>query len=257
MNEINSGLESIVENADKNGISGEFSLRDPAFIDCRLLIADDHVLVLDMLRSLLERNFNLVGTASCGTSLLRLAQELRPELILLDIGMPGINGLETARLLRAIGVSAKLAYLSMESDPAIAAQAFALGASAYMVKTGPTAELLHALRIVASGGQYLSPSIYGGDIAALRAEHGQDPLTRLSQRELEVLKLLVTGMSMKAAARQLGIVPRTVAFHKYRAMQTLGLRDNVALLDFAVRHRLFGQKPAAGNGLDGGGRSAG
>lgn len=177
-------------------------------------------------------------------------------MILLDIGMPGLNGLEAAQLLRAAGVSAKLAYLSMESDPGIAARAFALGASAYMVKTGPSTELLHALRIVAAGGQYLTPSIHGGDIATLLAENGQDPVARLSHRELEVLKLLVTGMSMKVAARQLGIVPRTVAFHKYRAMQTLGLRDNVALLDFAVRHRLFGPTSAAGNGPNRGGENA-
>lgn len=236
-----------MQNTDSNGGGKAFPLRDPAFVDIRLMIADDHVLVLDMLRNLLEKNFNLVGSASSGTSLLLLASELQPELILLDIGMPGLNGLETGHSLRVAGIGAKLAYLSMESDPAIAARAFTLGASAYMVKTGPSTELLHALRIVAAGGQYLTPSIHGGDIAGLLAEYREDPVARLSQRELEVLKLLVTGMPMKVAARQLGIVPRTVAFHKYRAMQALGLRDNVALLDFAVRHRLFGLKPTAGN----------
>lgn len=214
----------------------------------RMIIADDHALVLDMLRSLLGGEFDIVGAASDGAELLRLARTEAPDLILLDIGMPGLDGLETARMLRASGVMSRLAYLTMESDPKIAARAFALGASAYIAKTHSAGELLQALRVVMAGGRYLAPMICGGDLEELLARYSVDPVERLSSREVEVLKLLVAGMSMKAAARQLGIVPRTVAFHKYRAMQTLGLRDNVALMEFAVRHGMVGRRPGDGGG---------
>jgi DNA-binding NarL/FixJ family response regulator len=212
----------------------------------RIVIADDHVLVLDMLRTLLGGEFDIVGAASSGDEVLRLARAAAPDLILLDVGMPGLDGLDTARMLRANGVTARLAYLTMENDPKIAARAFALGASAYIAKTHSSGELLQALRIVMAGGRYLAPMICGGDVDELLARYSRDPVARLSSREVEVLKLLVAGMSMKAAARQLGIVPRTVAFHKYRAMQTLGLRDNVALMEFAVRHGMVGRRPGDG-----------
>jgi DNA-binding NarL/FixJ family response regulator len=209
---------------------------------CRVLLADDHELVLDMLRSLLEREFEVVGAASDGGMLLRLARELTPDLILVDVVMPGLSGLEVGKALRTDGSRAKLVYLTMETDPAVAAEAFGVGASAYLSKVSPAAELQRVLRLVAAGGRYLTPVIANGDIAALRVHHSASPIAQLSPRELEVLKLLVTGMSMKAVARQLGIAPRTVAFHKYRAMETLGLRGNSDLIDFALRQGLLGRK---------------
>jgi DNA-binding NarL/FixJ family response regulator len=215
---------------------------------CRVLLADDHELVLDMLRSLLEPEFEVVGAASDGVMLLRLARELAPDLILVDVVMPGLTGLEASKAARAEGSRAKLVFLTMETDPAVAAEAFALGASAYLSKVDPATALLTALRLVAAGGHYLTPMIANGDIEALRAKHPASPATRLSPRELEVLKLLVTGMPMKAVARQLVITPRTVAFHKYRAMETLGLRDNSDLIDFALRNGLLG--PSARRGTD-------
>lgn len=218
-----------------------------------LIIADDHVMVLDMLAPLLAPYFGRIATASSGDALLRAASELDPDMILLDIGMPELDGLEAAKQLRAAGSGARLAFLSMDATPEIAARAFMAGASAYVAKTGRADEVLRALRTVAAGDRYLTPTIHGGDIAALLAEYGVDPVARLSAREREVLRLAVRGLSMKAAARQLGITPRTIAFHKYRAMQALGLRDNAALVEFAARHGLGGRaRTVHGEGGPGG-----
>jgi DNA-binding NarL/FixJ family response regulator len=126
----------------------------------------------------------------------------------------------------------------MATDTAIAVEAFALGASAYLSKSSSATELCRVLHLVAAGGRYLDPAI-ANSIGALHASHSADPIVRLTPRELEVLKMLVTGMSMKAAARNLGITPRTVAFHKYRAMDILGLNGNSELIDFAVCHGLL------------------
>jgi DNA-binding NarL/FixJ family response regulator len=176
--------------------------------------------------------------------LLHLARELTPDLILVDVVMPVLSGLEAGKALRSSGSSAKLVYLTMETDPAIAAEAFAVGASAYLSKASPVTELQNVLRLVSAGGRYLSPAIANGDIDALCASLAADPVTRLTPREWEVLKLLVTGMSMKAVARQLGIAPRTIAFHKYRAMGTLGLHGNSDLVEFAIRHGLLAVRAA-------------
>jgi len=208
----------------------------------RLIIADGHALVLDLLQVLLNQEFELVGAASNGSDLVSLARERQADLILLDVGMPGLSGLEAGSVLRAAGVDASLVYLSVENDPEVAALALNLGASAYLSKSIPATELLRVLRLVAAGGRYLAPSICGGDIAALCTTPVANPVGRLTARELEVLKLLVTGMPMKAVARALGIVPRTVAFHKYRAMEALGLHGNADLIDFAVRQGLLGGK---------------
>ncbi len=207
---------------------------------CRVLLADDHELVLDMLRNLLEPEFDVVGGATDSDTLLRLAQELRPDIIIVDMVMPDIGGLDAGKALRSDGVTAKLVYLTQETDPAIAVQAFHAGASAYVSKASPAAEVLRVIRRVAAGERYLSPTIAGGNIESLCAGPSADPLRRLSRRELEVLKLLVRGMPMKAVARGLGITARTVAFHKYRAMEQLGIRSNPELISFAVRHRLLG-----------------
>lgn len=207
---------------------------------CRVLLADDHELVLDMLCNLLAPEFDVVGAATDSNTLLRLAQELRPDMIIVDMVMPDVGGLDAGKALRSQGNTAKLVYLTQETDPAAAVQAFHAGASAYVSKASSAAEVLRVMRRVAAGERYLSPTIAGGDIEALFAGQSADPLKRLSRRELEVLKLLVSGMPMKAVARGLGITARTVAFHKYRAMEQLGLRNNPELINFAVRYRLLG-----------------
>ena len=206
----------------------------------RILLADDHELILDMLRRLLEPEFDVVGAASDGSRALELAHELSPDVVLLDMIMPGLSGLDVGKALHSGGSATKLIFLTMETDPAIAMEAFDAGASAYMSKASPAAELQRVIRLITAGGRYLAPTIAGGDIDALAATQSADPKHQLSPRELEVLKLLLAGMPMKGVARNLGIAPRTVAFHKYRAMDQLGLRNNSELIDFAIRHRLLG-----------------
>jgi DNA-binding NarL/FixJ family response regulator len=208
----------------------------------RILLADDHEILVDMLRGLLEPEFEVIGQANDGDSLLQLAGRLQPDIALIDVVMPGLNGLEAGRELHARAPELKLIYLTMETDPDRAAAAFAAGASAYLSKSCSAAELQRAIRIVADGGRYLSADIAAGDVEKLIFASQADPVARLSSRELEVLQLLVAGQPMKSVARRLGITPRTVAFHKYRAMEALGLKGNAELVDFAIRHRLLGGK---------------
>ena len=154
--------------------------------------------------------------------------------------MPECNGIAAGRKIRSLDPDARLIFLTMLEDPALAAEAFDIGASAFLVKTAPASELLQAVRTVVEGGRYLSASIAGGDIETLIRLRQPDPMSRISAREREVLSLLVSGLPMKSVARKLGITARTVAFHKYKAMETLGLRDNAQLMDFALRHGLLG-----------------
>ena len=207
---------------------------------CRVMLADDHTMLLDMLISLLKPEFEVVGTATNGAAVLETAQRLHPDIILIDVRMPEMSGFESGRRLQAWAPHIKLIYLTMEADEALAAEAFAIGASAFLSKACSAAELLHAMRIVANGGRYLTPAIAHGDVDALCEAHRANPIAKLSSRELEVLKLLVSGFSMKVVGRRLSIAPRTVAFHKYRAMETLGLQGNTELIEFAIRHRLLG-----------------
>ncbi len=206
----------------------------------RLLLADDHELLRDMLRRLLEPEFEIVGSVNDGEALLKAAQELAPDIVLSDVIMPRLGGLEAGRRLLALTPRTRLVFLTMESGSATAIEAFRLGASGFLLKACSTEELLHGLRIVAGGGHYLASAIADGDIQSLLGATDSSPAARLSPRELEVIRLLVTGLPMKMVARKLSIAPRTVAFHKYRAMQALGLRGNPQLIDFAVRNGLLG-----------------
>ena len=217
---------------------------DPAS-RCRVLLTGDHELVLDMLRNLLEPEFDVVGVAVASAALLEQAKELEPDIIIVDMVASGLSGLDGGKALRLNGSAAKLVYLTMETDPAVAAQAFHIGASAYVSKASPAAEVQRVVRRVAAGERYLSPTIAGGNIEKLLAGRSAHPVNSLSPRELEVLKLLVRGMQMKVVAHNLGITARTVAFHKYRAMEQLGLRSNPELIDFAIRHRLLGGEGSA------------
>lgn len=205
----------------------------------RVLIADDHEILVDMLRALLQPEFEVVATVNNGLSLVDHAAQLHPDLVVVDVAMPGCSGVEAARRIHALRPPIRLVFLTMQDDEGVAAEAFAAGASGYLLKSQSTTEFLQALRHVMANGRYLAPAILGGDIAALPTPHPKDALARISLREREVLGLLVSGLPMKTVARRLGITPRTVAFHKYKAMETLGLKDNAQLLEFALRHGLL------------------
>jgi DNA-binding NarL/FixJ family response regulator len=203
-----------------------------------ILLADDHVLLLAAFRRMLEPKFEVVGAAADGAGLVEDALRLEPDLVVADVSMPRMNGLEAARRLRGELPRTRVVFLTVNEDPQMAAEAFALGASGYVLKSSTALELDQAIRAVLAGRRYLSKRIAGGDPASLPASALTSPLERLTLRERDVLKLLAEGLSMKQVGAELGISARTVAFHKYRMMETLGLRSSAELVGFAVENRL-------------------
>lgn len=198
-----------------------------------VLIVDDYRLLVDSLSALLAPDFAVLRCVTRDEDLLAAACKLQPDIALIDINMPSLGGVEIACKLRRLLPDCRLIFLTAEPAPETAAQAFARGASGFLLKTDTAKEVLRALRTVADGGSYLSTSIAGGDptkLAEVTASSG-DPL---SPREREVLRLAAGGVQMKEIARQLGISPRTVAFHKYRGMAALGLRRQADLVRFAL-----------------------
>jgi DNA-binding NarL/FixJ family response regulator len=202
----------------------------------RLLLADDHAVLLHALGAMLEPEFDIVGMVGDGRSLLELQEKLRPDLVLLDINMPVLNGLDAGRRLRQARPELKLVYLTMSLDPVLAGAALRMGASGYVLKTSDGAELKRALRGAMEGHVYIAPEI-AQDVIALLVENRQG-LPKLTTRQREVLQLLAEGRSMKEAAAILGVATRTVAFHKYRMMHQLHVRSSAELIQYAVRNGL-------------------
>ena len=205
----------------------------------RVILADDHVLLLDAIKNLLEGEFEIVGTFTDGRALVDGAAALGPDVIVLDIGMPRMNGLNAGQRLKQILPKVKLIYLTMKLDSDIAAEAFRLGASAYVVKNSAATELLLALRQVLQGRSYISPLITRDMEGSFihNAERKKNP-NHLTLRQKEVLQLLVEGRSMKEVAYILNVTPRTVAFHKYSMMEHLRLRSSAELIQFAISHSI-------------------
>jgi len=205
----------------------------------RVLLADDHVLLLEAFRRMLEPAVEVVGAVADGAALVEQALALEPDLVVADVSMPRMNGLEAARRLRGELPGTRVVFLTVNEDPQLAAEAFALGASGYLLKSSTATELQQAIRAVLAGRRYLSMRLAGGDPDALPAAAIADrPLEQLTLRERDVLKLLAEGLSMKQIGAELGIATRTVAFHKYRMMESLGLRTSAELVSFAVENRL-------------------
>jgi DNA-binding NarL/FixJ family response regulator len=205
----------------------------------RVLLADDHVLLLEAFRRMLEPAVEVVGAVADGAALVEQALRLEPDLVVADVSMPRMNGLEAARRLRGELPRTRVVFLTVNEDPQLAAEAFALGASGYLLKSSTATELRQAIRSVLAGRRYLSQRLAGGDPDALPAAATADrPLEQLTLRERDVLKLLAEGLTMKQIGAELGIATRTVAFHKYRMMESLGLRTSAELVSFAVENRL-------------------
>jgi DNA-binding NarL/FixJ family response regulator len=207
----------------------------------RLLIADDHTLLAEACKNLLEPELNVVGIADNGRTLLRLAVELKPEVVILDIAMPQLNGLDAGEQIKRLLPATKLVYLTMNMSPEIAAEAFRRGASGYVVKSSAAAELIMAVRRVLRSETYLSPLITKETVDYL-LRNGQSHAgeKRITHREREVLQLLAEGMSMKEIASILNLKPGTVAFHKYKIMERLGVKTNAELLRYAIKNHLIG-----------------
>jgi DNA-binding NarL/FixJ family response regulator len=207
----------------------------------RLLIADDHTLLAEACKNLLEPEFQVVAVVNNGRELLRVAEGLKPDVAVLDIAMPQLNGLDAGEQLRRMLPSCKLVFMTMNMEPDVAAEAFRRGASGYVVKSSTAGELVTAIRRALRSESYLSPLITKDTVDfLLRGGTSFSEEKRLTPRQSEILQLLAEGMSMKQIAGALNVKPGTVAFHKYNLMRTLGVKSNAGLLQYAIKHHLIG-----------------
>jgi DNA-binding NarL/FixJ family response regulator len=207
----------------------------------RIMIADDHAFVADACKKLLEPEYDVVATVGDGRALVRIAATLKPQVIIIDIGMPLLNGLDAGHQIKQILRSVKLVFLTMNTDPVLAAEAFRRGASAYLLKTCAASELAVAIREVLKGMSYLSPAIAKETVDFLLRQDKEfmDEGQRLTERQREVLQLLTEGKSMKEVAYALNVTTNTVAFHKYRIMEILNAKSNAELVQYAIRNHVI------------------
>lgn len=205
----------------------------------RVLIADDHTLVAESFKKLLEGEFEVVGTVPDGRALLRAVPELHPDVILADIAMPLLNGLDAGEQARQAAPRVKVIYLTMNQDSALAEEALRRGASGYLLKTCAASELVSALHSVLKGKTYVSPQIAREMEPAFLHSGKPRSQPQLTPRQREVLQLLAEGRPMKEVADILKLEPRTVAFHKYRIMAALRLKSNAELVQYAIRNHLI------------------
>jgi DNA-binding NarL/FixJ family response regulator len=206
----------------------------------RILIADDHNLVAELCKRLLEAEFDVIGTVSDGRALVRAASELKPDVVVVDVAMPILNGLDAGRQVKEMLPAVRLIYLTMNPDVEIAAEAFRRGARGYLLKTCAAAELVVAVREVLRGKSYMSPALPQDTINFLRNQHKNmvNEDERLTQRQREVLQLLAEGKVMKEVSNILNMSTRTVAYHKYRMMEVLGAKSTAELVKYAVKNHI-------------------
>jgi DNA-binding NarL/FixJ family response regulator len=198
-----------------------------------VLMADDHVLVAEGIGKLLEGNFELIGKVGDGFALVEAARELKPDLILADITLPGLGGLDAARQILRDFPDAKIVFITQHTEPQYVREALRIGALGYVVKQSASSELITALQDALAGRTYISPVIPQESLVGSDA----DPLT---PRQREVLRLVAEGLSAKQIAGILNISTKTVEFHKAAVMERLGVRSTAQLTRYAVDHRLVG-----------------
>jgi DNA-binding NarL/FixJ family response regulator len=206
----------------------------------RVLLCDDHLLVAEALKSLLTPEFDLVGVVEDGRALVEAAGRLRPDVIVADVTMPQLNGIDALVQLRQGGDRVPVVFLTMHRDVTFARRALEAGASGFVLKHSAPAELVSAIRAALEGRTYLTPQLAGEVLASIKQEPQEvsDPTVSLTPRQREVLQLLAEGRSAKEIASSLSISARTVEFHKYQMMETLGLHTNAELIHFAIKHGL-------------------
>jgi DNA-binding NarL/FixJ family response regulator len=206
----------------------------------RVLIADDHTFVAEYCKNLLENEFDVVGTVGDGLELIRTATALRPDVIVLDLNMPLMNGLDAARQVKQILPETKLIFLTVTADVDIAAEAFERGASGYLLKTCASPDLVMAVRDVLRGRLYLSPMLNRDYVDSLRSEHKKliETKQQLTNRQREVLQLLAEGRGSKEVSYILNMTARTVAFHRWRIRKALGIKSNAELVRYAIRNHM-------------------
>ncbi|HTQ96722.1 MAG TPA: response regulator transcription factor [Candidatus Acidoferrum sp.] len=204
----------------------------------RVLLAEDHGLVAEAFQKLLEPEFQVVGMVADGQSLLRVARECRPDVVLLDLYMPGVGGLVAGELLKRAMPQVKIVVVSVNDDPKTAVGALNDWASGYVLKRSMGAELPKAVREVVRGGKYVTPALGKEMGDAWQRVQGYKPERVLTARQRQVLGLLAEGCTMKEAAAILHVTARTVAFHKYRIMREFGVKTNTQLMRFAMKERV-------------------
>ncbi len=211
----------------------------------RILVADDHQMVAEGLRRLLEPTYELVAIAENGHEMIAAAKELQPDVIIVDISMPLLNGIDAVSEIRSAGIQAKIIYLTMHQEANYARRALAGGASAYVLKHSASSELLFAIQEALAGRHFVTPTVAAKiNRARTPEEVSLDALDGLTVRQREVLQLLAEGYSAKEVSTILEISRRTVEYHKYRMMKILGLHKSAELIQFAVQNGLVIQSSA-------------
>jgi DNA-binding NarL/FixJ family response regulator len=206
----------------------------------RVLLADDHQMLLDALKRVVEPRCEVVGMVSDGRALLAAAPKLQPDIVVLDIAMPQLNGLDAARHLKPAMPKLKLIFMTMNEDPELVGEAFRAGASAFLLKQAAAFELLDAIEKVLKGGSYVTPSAAGGQAnISLRDPKPRTRVAEPTPRQREVIQLLAEGRSMKEVASILQITKRTVAAHKYAVMDLLQLKTNADLVQYAIKRKII------------------
>jgi len=208
----------------------------------RILLADDHLMVAEALKSLLSAEFELVGVVEDGAAMIDAARRLQPDVIVADVTMPRLNGIGALVRLRQEGIRVPVVFLTMHRDVSFARRALEAGASGFVLKHSASVELVLAIRSALEGKTYLTPQLAGEVLEAMTEgpRKTEDPVAALTPRQLEVLQLLAEGRSAKEIATNLEISTRTVEFHKYQMMDTLGIRSGAELIHFAIKHGLVG-----------------
>jgi DNA-binding NarL/FixJ family response regulator len=197
-------------------------------------------MLVDALKGILEPRCEVVGMVSDGRELLRAAPKLQPDIIVLDIAMPQLNGLDAARHLKPTMPKVKFVFMTMNEDPDLIGEAFRAGASAFLLKQAAAFELMEAVEKVLKGGTYVTPSAAEGQAKiSLREPKARQHIAEPTPRQREVIQLLAEGRSMKEVASILQITKRTVAAHKYAVMDLLQLKTNADLVQYAIKHRII------------------
>ncbi len=207
----------------------------------RILLADDHLLLLEAFQSILESEFDVVGTVSDGRELLKVAPRLKPEVIVLDVSMPQLNGLDAGAKLRKSMPDTKLVFLTMHEDPDLVSKALEIGASGFLLKSSAASELSEAIWKVLAGKTYVTPLMTKSENFSSAQAFDGKRIDKLTVRQREVLQLPAEGNTMKRIAEILFITLRTVAFHKYRIMEILEISNSAELVQFAIKNGLVVQ----------------
>jgi DNA-binding NarL/FixJ family response regulator len=204
----------------------------------RILLADDHAIFVEALRALLEKKYDVIGIVADGRELLQQVSAMTPDIVIVDIGMPHLNGLDAAKRILVLLPSVKIVFLTMQSDPNLAAAAMTLGKVGFVLKGSSSSELQIAIECVLKNQSYVTPLLRSEDWAVSVAR-AQQYTKDLSQRQIDVIQLLAEGRAPKEVAAELNLSEKTVMFHKYNVMHAYNLKSNADLVIFALKRGLI------------------